>query len=359
MSMTPEQLLFVGLLSLACCLVGSTANLLSLSYFLFGNQNKCHISNILFKLINITDLIICLAVLPVAVSAISYGTPHFFDTDILCNLWVFVWYTVSRYSLFLIAVLSVARTNSLLYPLFPQQKAWYLAPCGMYLFLLLAQETFPYWYGEAAHYRPQIVSCGWFLEEILDVNSVQYHVAHMVFVVIETVVPILVITVSSILSWAFLCLINRRRNTVFRANSNETSKASTSVCNISLKQVSINKSSSVDQRPSQCSDGLKAADTVSRSASFTILIIGGVCLVLNIPFGLVIVLSSVEQFTDCYLICLQRMVSHQNFSLLMFLIHTGAIELNSVINPLLYICRMNRLRRFILGLLKFKRVRFS
>ena len=373
--MSPIQLLIVGFFSLACCVVGSGANLLSLCYFLFGNRNKCHISNILFKLINITDLIICLAVLPIAVSAISYGAPQFFGVDILCNTWVFVWYTVSRYSLFLIAVLSVARTHSVLCPLRPQEKSVFLPPIGVYLVLLLLQETFPYWYGEKAHYWPEILSCGWFLEQILDVDSVEYHISHMIFVVVESVVPILIIIVSSILSWSFLCLQNRRRSKVFRATNRSTQSTVVSVIpsinrhenprgSITLEQINLQNISpevvvplprlnrNKDSQSSMFVNGLRTAESHSRSASFTILIIGGVCLALNIPFGMVIMLSSVELFTDCYLVCLHDMVSHEHFLLIMFLVHTVTIELNSVINPLLYIFRMKRLRSFIMRLIK-------
>lgn len=344
MLMSYSQLLFVGIVSLSCCLIGSSANFLSLCYFLLENRNKSHISNILFKLINITDLLICICVLPVAVSAVSNGQPHFFQLDLLCDIWVFVWYTVSRYSLFLIAVLSVARTRSLISPLRLQQKNHYLVPVGIYLFLLILQETFPYWYGETARYFPQILSCGWFLEDILKVNSVEYHTFHILFVVVESVVPILVITVSSVISWSYLCVQNRRRRVVLRTGSSIDSSKLSSVV-LPMQKVLTSKDSR--RRSLDRSNGLQTANAQSRSASITILLIGGVCLALNVPFSFSILLSSVEQFTDCYVVCLQDMVTSENFLLIMFVIHTGAIELNAVINPILYICRMNRLRGFI------------
>jgi hypothetical protein len=100
----------------------------------------------LFKLINIVDLMICLLMLPVAISALSNGAPRLFADEVCCNGWGFAWYTLCRYSLFLISVLSIARTHSLVKPLHPLEKPMVVMPVAMYLVLLLVQETFPYWY---------------------------------------------------------------------------------------------------------------------------------------------------------------------------------------------------------------------
>lgn len=91
-SMSRSQTLTIGTLSLLLCLVGISANLLSLAYFLLHNQNRCRVSNLLFKLINLTDLVICVAMVPVAVTALlNSGPGWFFGDSFLCNAWVFVW----------------------------------------------------------------------------------------------------------------------------------------------------------------------------------------------------------------------------------------------------------------------------
>ena len=201
----------------------------------------------------------------------------------------------------------------------------------------------------------------------------EYHTFHLLFVVVESVVPILVITISSVISWSYLCVQNRKRRVVLRTGSSslDNSKLSSVVLPMQIvgskdsrrKSLVAHKDSrrrspvaSKDsrRRSLEMSNGLRTANAQSRSASITILMIGGACLALNVPFSFIILLSSVEQFTDCYVVCLQDMVTWDNFLLIMFLMHTGAIELNAVINPLLYICRMNRLRRFIGRIFRFE-----
>ena len=190
----------------------------------------------------------------------------------------------------------------------------------------------------------------------------EYHTFHLLFVVVESVVPILVITISSVISWSYLCLQNRKRRVVLRTGSSSLDNSKLGSVVIPMQNVNSEDSrrrspvASKDsrRRSLERSNGLRTANAQSRSASITILMIGGACLALNVPFSFIILLSSVEQFTDCYVVCLQDMVTWDNFLLIMFLMHTGAIELNAVINPLLYICRMNRLRGFIGRIFRFE-----
>ena len=190
----------------------------------------------------------------------------------------------------------------------------------------------------------------------------EYHTFHLLFVVVESVVPILVITISSVISWSYLCLQNRKRRVVLRTGSSSLDNSKLGSVVIPMQNVISEDSrrrspvASKDsrRRSLERSNGLRTANAQSRSASITILMIGGACLALNVPFSFIILLSSVEQFTDCYVVCLQDMVTWDNFLLIMFLMHTGAIELNAVINPLLYICRMNRLRGFIGRIFRFE-----
>ena len=337
--MTESQIVAVGVLSLVCFTVGSVANFFSLLYFVFRNRNKCQISNSLFILINATDLLICGLVLPVAMCALSGGQPLIFSVSFFCNAWVFLWYTLCRFSFFLIAVLSIARTHSLVRPFHPFNKYHVLIPVFLYLGILFVQETMPYWYGRSAYYSPNLFSCLWFLDEIFPPNSTLSIIYHLIFVVIETVFPIIIIMASSIFSCFYLKLKQRKRSMVFCGRRPNGAKRPALIhTNSSLNSDS---SHAVRLRPEQ------SAELRSKSATVTIVIIGGACFVLNIPFLLMILLSQVELYTSCDKFCLHESVSEQHLLLIMFLLHTGTMEVNSVVNPFIYIARMKRLRQFI------------
>ena len=337
-----SQMIAVGILSLLCFAVGTMANFLSLIYFLLRNRTRCTLSKTLFNLINGTDLLICLLALPVAISALSEGQPKVFSLPFFCNSWVFLWYTLCRYSLFLIAVLSIARTHSMVRPLCPPDKRWVLVPVLVYLLLLLVQETFPYWYGNSAHYDSNVLSCVWFIAGSVPLNSIEHTLYHMVFVVIETGCPIVIIMASSVYSCVYLHAKQRKRSFILHGLQRQSVAKGSSRLLSSLKKMGQGEISVASEvRPEQ-SAGLR-----SKSASVTIVIIGGACFFLNIPFLLLILLSQVEHFTDCTMICLADSISHDYIFLFMFLVHTGTMEINSVINPFIYIARTKRLREFI------------
>lgn len=270
-------------------------------------------------------------------------------TDVYCR------YTVARYSLFLIAALSVARTRSLTRPLRPLHKYKVLVPVGVYLLLLLLQETFPYWHRVGAEFYPSLVSCAWFLSSIYPADSPDYflaHLGHMVFVVAETAAPILVILAASLFSWGYLERRRRkRRDTFYKMTGSTTLRKSNDPSHESIPRALQHLGSGSPKHPS----GIQAAQVQSRSASATIVLIAAACFTLNCPFLIMIFLSMVERFSHCELFCLVEYMDTRSFILVMFLIHTAAVELNSVINPLIYIVRMKRLRLFIVALFKCDR----
>ena len=132
-----------GVIYICCSLIGTPANLASLIYFC----RKAHrsTSSLLHTLMNFSDLIICcLIALPPALSKLT-GKALLFSWQPFCDGWYMVWITAFRYSIFLIGVVSVVRTYSIVNPLIPVSRkkifpflvAYFSYLVGKALFLLL------------------------------------------------------------------------------------------------------------------------------------------------------------------------------------------------------------------------------
>ena len=96
--------------------VGSTANSISLSYFL--RQDRASVSTFIFTLNNSLDLLICLLITPVLLTtSSSSSSPFLFSSSWFCSSWNHLYAVAMRMSMFTTAVLCVTRTASLVQPL--------------------------------------------------------------------------------------------------------------------------------------------------------------------------------------------------------------------------------------------------
>ena len=103
-------------------LIGTSGNIFSLSYFI---SKKRDISNVIYRCITVTDLILSVAVLPVGISFCSQRKPGLiFGNVYTCSAWTYLWRVCLGTSYFLVMCLSISRTLSLLRP-FKRQKVRY------------------------------------------------------------------------------------------------------------------------------------------------------------------------------------------------------------------------------------------
>lgn len=127
-------------LHIFCFMFGTLGNITAFRYF--ASQRK-DLSTCIYLCISLTDIVISLLTLPVAISYISHREPVMFDLPGFCTFWGSINTVAPHLSVFMVAVLSLTRTHSLLLPLKKINKRNILIAMGLYLGLLSLQAGIP------------------------------------------------------------------------------------------------------------------------------------------------------------------------------------------------------------------------
>ena len=113
-----------AILCFAILLLGPLGNLSAALLFateirsppdMYSEKKRCFDS--LFLWISVTDTLICLCMLPVAVTLLEDREPALFASPLFCTVWGVLWTVLPYLSVFLVAALSLTRTYALVRPL--------------------------------------------------------------------------------------------------------------------------------------------------------------------------------------------------------------------------------------------------
>ena len=118
-----------GVTYVVCLLFGTPGNILAYCYFRSGrvkqgsqqgrrkaSANQAYFDE-LFKIICFTDIVICITVLPNALSFFDGRNPVWFGNEIFCSCWGLLWEILPYFSVFLVFVMSISRLTVLISPL--------------------------------------------------------------------------------------------------------------------------------------------------------------------------------------------------------------------------------------------------
>ena len=95
-----------------CTVVGLPGNLLSLIYFYSANKRD---SSLIYKMVSTIDICTCVVHLPVMMALYNARQPGLFENMTFCVTWVILYNYLQLMSMFLVMLLSVSRTISLLF----------------------------------------------------------------------------------------------------------------------------------------------------------------------------------------------------------------------------------------------------
>ena len=283
--------------------VGSSLNLLSLSYFIQTYRSMINSASLkeqyskkrlffgLFIVISAVDLIVCVTILPVQVSFLHYRKPLMFHSNIICHAWGLFWSVLPYLSVFLVAVMSFHRTYVLLRPLSNPNPNLIFITIFLYLIYLMIRGVFPLLLNEAVYkfFKDQMFciedskSTNWYWNFKTITNQIQL------------LLPIFPITISCMLSFFAL-----RRNV--KVNSRER------------------------------------VAKMQKEATKTILAVTAIYLLCNVPVAVNYIyyytmMGNELSYNEIYKTVIMHWYSWP-------LSYIGCIALNSLINPLVYICRM-------------------
>ena len=251
-------------------------------------------------MITTTDTVICLLNLPVIISFILDSSPALFGYPFFCSLWDILMEVAVRYSMFLIALLSVMRAFSFVFPFRSMSKSCVFWSMLIYLVVLVLQETIPSLIlQEHSLYVKERLSCHHFgVEAVL---NLRHTIVFMIFTFfIEIGTPMLVGLVTGIVCGYFL-LYTKKQKTDGDGNMG--------------RQMSVIR---------------------KREATITIMILTLVSIALNLPITIISLIFMFEVTVS--------------YSTILYLVEitTSLVMLNSVANSCIYFLRIKEMKSFVL-----------
>ena len=128
---------FYGILCIYCFCFGTVGNIMALLYFL---KKQKDVPTIIYNFIVIVDTCISILVFPVGISFFDNRNSWFFDiaNKWFCDIWSFLWTTLQRMSVSLVATLAASRAYSLMFPFRVVRKRVVL---GVIIFAFLIHST--------------------------------------------------------------------------------------------------------------------------------------------------------------------------------------------------------------------------
>ena len=294
--------LFLASLHLFCFVFGTLGNITAFRYF--AVQRK-ELSTCIYLAISLTDIVVSLLTLPVAISYIGNREPLMFGLKGFCTFWGSINTVVPHFSVSMVTILSMTRTHSLLFPLHKIRKRSILIVMGLYFAILSLQAVIPMALGMSKMiYLSDDTYC--FSEGSNEV----WRNMDTILDVVELGCPIIPVVVSCTLS-SFHILKSR--------------------------SISNNRSSS----------------RMKVYASITIVIMTLVYIMFNIPVFIQFILYLVTLYKYEYPgpLFASLWMSSYSWNILFVL----CVALNATINPFIYFSRMNHFKAYVLGELKSMR----
>ena len=287
-----------------CFVFGTFGNIASFIYF---RARKKGVSNTTYMLITVNDILISITVLPVGISFLSDRQPgKFFENEICCTVWWYIWWTTVRLSIFLVICLCIARTLALIKSLYSRNISFLIASVGVYLLLNTAQLVGFHKLASNPRYvyktaRPEMEV----RHKVLPTTGFQLNLAGRNIVM---VVPAFVVATSCILSAVFLARRSRENK-------------------------------------------VRELQRIKRRATVTILLFALVYGVCNLPMVLDMIIQThafrtgnLKLHRDLMLFDTQWYYHNTT--------HTLLIAANSAVNPVLYFWRMTKLREYTISAIR-------
>eukprot|EP00116_Pleurobrachia_bachei_P007748 sb/3468010/ len=206
-----------GIVELGSALVGLVLNPLTIAYFY---RNRDQLSSLLYLFIVITDIGSLLSCLPSSLSMLNNREPMLLSSPALCTLSGFVFNITSRFSVFLIGLLSVARALTLLLPFRTIPRIAYIVPLVMCLVFNVLLASAPLAFSNHGyHYETFKAQCSWGVGELNFVgsrNTTLWRGITYSTIILPWLIPGCVVIISCFLCISILAKSDRRKRAMVR-----------------------------------------------------------------------------------------------------------------------------------------------
>ena len=323
-----------GTLESLAILVGLTLNSLALRYFY---KRRHQLSNLLFLLITVNDLVILTSCIPTAVSMLSNRNAVLFNYRGVCILAGFLFNISSRMSVFLIALLALARSISLLFPFrLRRNRVVYLLPLCIYLFLNLLLASLPLIFSKKMYYFHSIsAACSWGVNDLSFVGgevgrnytTAWYGMTYST-IIIPWFAPAVIVLVSFAFSLHSLLKSGRQRRKMTVGQNQELDREASK---------NLTGSGTGSSRNGNHGNAMRSTN----HATMTIVIATSVYVIFNVPgwmMNVIMLLSLRDQNFNTFF------SGFSGIYLGYFMTYLSVV-LNSASNSLIYFSRMDLLRK--------------
>ena len=306
-----------GVVYVVCIVIGLPGNIISYLYFKYSNTvapqrpsagyNKDYF-NILYRIICLTDCVICSTVLPNALAFFNFRRPRWFEPSYFCAGWGLLWEILPYFSVWLVGVMNISRLIVMLKPMHRLRKDVMVISLVVYFVCLILRSVIPVATGLAKYiYDTTDVFC-------FEINNVEnkYSGMHWKFNTVSRLLqlafPIIPIIISSIgIVWTLKVLSAKHKTNAFQAKPHI-------------------------------------------HATVTVLIFTLVYIIFNIPGFLNYILMVLAIADGCVVDCYHTKYG-SNLFLMWFswnFTYVLCVVMNSTINPLIYALRMKSFRVFVM-----------
>lgn len=325
-----------GVIAILVFCVGSLANGVTLAYFL-SKSKKGDVANLLYEHITLIDLLLCILVLPVGASFLGQSTSWLSDHTV-CNVWGMFWNLSNQMSIFLILTFNFCRTKALLFPFARTSIIGVKGGISCYLFLMVVQVCFPYFFKSSYVLNSEFLICHWDYEGLFGKGTGMFWLIFGLFNILERVLPFMAVLVSCCIS--YVLLVGQKRAELEELDVQGADRKMQWWEKLFCKQRAINNLNKVRFR--QPPDRLKVR------ANHTILIATVNYAILNLPNVIYMILAfiDVQQRREPSLLAFDTKNYFVTFSLVM------CAGLHALTTPLIWYARMSGLRKFYKRILR-------
>eukprot|EP00116_Pleurobrachia_bachei_P005756 sb/3466018/ len=212
-----------GVVCIILFVVGTLANLPALIFFIGQRRkstDKKRVFDGLFICTCTTDLLICIGMLPIALSFLGgRDTGLLSDSPWVCHVWAALWYILPYFSVACVTVLSFTRTYTLIRPLSPLKDTVVFGTLAAYMMFLVFRTVISLFLRPAVEflYDRYTVMCVEAVGITEYPNYETYYVAKLIINQILLLAPVLPITISCI-----VCFIVFHKYRLTRRGSKRT-----------------------------------------------------------------------------------------------------------------------------------------
>ena len=333
----------IGLITFAGALLfGIIPNIFALNFF--WKSIRHNIFAPIFCAVTLTDLLTSCLVLFVGLCYVQDRRPGPFADPMFREVYGSLWNFSSRYSVYLVAVLSITRTVRIIFP-FTVIKTW-VVRASLFLYAAWLVGTTPGFYGIKHYYKEEWCALGLNKSQFVKSSSHDFKYYTIVLSIpIFLLIPLPLTFISALASFIKIIMhsYEHRKRMETRRHGARVSLST------ALPKPGVVGSKEKVKGRSLTRDG-------TFQSGMTIVLITVIYLILNIPYSIIYIYVQTKS-RQLSIPVFKVMKSPYLKTYMVGMTHVLSIALNAALNPLLYYLRMNDFREQVNNVMVRFRVR--